>query len=137
MFLTIFNFCPRWMPLLPSTIKYVISFSRWFRRLLLQGSNFFSQTLTCDEKYFCCPPVNLIVPCFKRLCTVSGVQAVLLVPAWAGHAFWPFLFNGSGRQPQIKDVFRFHTGFVFANEATSTVFSRNPRFDMLALLVVV
>ena len=49
----------------------------------------------------------------------------------------PFLFNGSGRQPQIKDVFRFHTGFVFANEATSTVFSRNPRFDMLALLVVV
>ena len=101
------------------------------------GVNFFAQSLSDTQKYFCCPPVRLIVPCFKRLCTVTGVQAVLVIPAWAGQAFWPFLFNGVARQSQIRDVFRFHTGFVFANEATSKVFSRNPRFDMLALLIIV
>ena len=101
------------------------------------GVNFFAQTLSASQKYFCCPPVSLIVSCFKKLCTCPGVQAVLVVPAWSGQAFWPFLFNGSERQPCIRDILRFHTGFVFANTATSKVFSRNPRFDMLALLIVV
>ena len=100
------------------------------------GVNFFAQNLSQAEKYFCCPPVSLIVPCFQTLVASPGIHALLLIPDWSGQPFWPFLFNGTQRQPQIRDVFRFRTGFTFSNAARSHIFTRNPNFDMLALIVM-
>ena len=58
------------------------------------GVNFFAQPLSDTEQYFLCPPVSLVIPCFKKICSVSNLKALLIVPEWTGHVFWPFLFNG-------------------------------------------
>ena len=60
------------------------------------GVNFFAQPLSDTEQYFLCPPVSLVIPCFKKICSVSNLKALLIVPEWTGHVFWPFLFNGCG-----------------------------------------
>ena len=71
------------------------------------GVNFFAQTLSSKEIYFCCPPVTQILPCFKKLISQPGLTAILLVPDWKSHVFYPYLFNGNVCQPQIKQVFPF------------------------------
>ena len=100
------------------------------------GVNFFAQSLHSQEKYFVCPPVSLILPAFKKLCSVASLEALFLIPEWKSSVFWPFLFNGVARQPQIRDVFRFPASFSFSNQASSHVFSRHPNFHMLALHIV-
>ena len=100
------------------------------------GVNFFAQSLDTHEKYFLCPPVSLILPAFKKLCTVASLEAVLLIPEWKSSVFWPFLFNGVAHQPQIREIFRFRASFTFSNQASSHVFSRHPNFFMLALRIV-
>jgi len=99
------------------------------------GVNFFAQSLSPEERYFCCPPVDLIVPVFKRICAQPGVTALMLVPEWYGHGFWPVLFPAMRALPQIRQLRRFVPSFFFANQAHSPVFSRHPNFCMLALLV--
>jgi len=89
-----------------------------------EGVNFFAQTLNPAEKYFCCPPVSLVVSCFKKLCATVDISALLLVPVWTGHSFLPFLFNGVQMQPQIISVFRFHSSFTYSNAASSHMFSQ-------------
>ncbi len=44
------------------------------------GINFFAQNLTAAEVYFCCPPVRLIVPCYRFLLSQPTVRAILIVP---------------------------------------------------------
>ena len=99
------------------------------------GVNFFAQSLSVHEQYFLCPPVSLVLPCFKKVCSVPNISALLIIPEWTGHVFWPFLFNGTTMQPCIRYIYRFKASFSFANAATSHVFSRNPNFFMLALLI--
>ena len=99
------------------------------------GVNFFAQSLSVHEQYFLCPPVSLVLPCFKKVCSVPNISAVLIIPEWTGHVFWPFLFNGTTMQSCIRYIYRFKASFSFANAATSNVFSRNPNFFMLALLI--
>lgn len=100
------------------------------------GVNFFAQKLCKFEKYYCCPPVKLILPCFKKLCSEPGVQSLILLPEWKSNGFWPYFFNGVDTHEKVKGVYRFETGFSFSNIATSHVFSARPNFAMLALLIV-
>jgi hypothetical protein len=97
--------------------------------------NFFVQSLVAEELYFCCPPVNLIVPCFRKLCGAGAVRALLLVPEWPSAGFWPVLFPDGRLHPVFTHVWRFKPSFFFANQATSNVFVRNPSFSMLALVM--
>ena len=99
------------------------------------GLNFFAQSLSKDEKYFCCPPVSQIIPCFLKLVSTPSVSAILIVPMWLGAVHWPFLFNGCRSRSGITNIVRFQARFFFANQASSPVFCRNPNFDMLALKI--
>ena len=51
------------------------------------------------------------------------------------HVFYPYLFNGNVCQPQIKQIFPFQPTFSYSNMASSKVFSKNPKFQMFAMLV--
>ena len=99
------------------------------------GVNFFAQVLYSEEIYFCCPPVSQILPCFKKLVSQPGLTAILLIPDWKSHVFYPYLFNGNVCQPQIKQIFPFQPTFSYSNMASSKVFSKNPKFQMFAMLV--
>ena len=99
------------------------------------GVNFFAQSLCTKEVYFCCPPISQILPCFKKLISQPGLTAILLVPDWKSHVFYPYLFNGHHCQSQIQKIFPFQPTFSFSNMASSTVFSKSPKFRMFALLI--
>ncbi len=96
------------------------------------GVNFFSQPLLSSEIYFCCPPVSLIVPCYRRLTKSTGIVSWLLVPEWPAASFWPVLFPVA---PTVEKLYRFKTSFHFANNAQSNIFSKNPSFHLRALLI--
>jgi len=130
-----FDFCPTIDAFASVHNKVCNRFYALMPQTGAEGVNFFAQMLTPAEKYFCCPPVSLVVACFKKICSVVDITALLVVPVWTGHSFWPFLFNGANMQPQIVSVFRFHTSFMYSNAASSHTFSQHPRFDMLALLI--
>ena len=72
---------------------------------------------------------------FKKLVSQSGLTAILLVPDWKSHVFYPYLFNGNVCQPQIKQIFPFQPTFSYSNMASSKVFLKNPKFQMFAMLV--
>jgi hypothetical protein len=96
------------------------------------GVNIFSQPLLSSEIYFCCPPVSLIVPCYRRLTGSTGIVSWLLVPEWPAASFWPVLFPVA---PTVEKLYRFKTSFHFVNNAQSNIFTRNPSFHMRALLI--
>jgi hypothetical protein len=96
------------------------------------GVKFFSQQLLSTEVYFCCPPVHLIVPCFRRLIGTPQIRSWLLIPEWKSAGFWPIVFP---LPAGVKAIYRLRTGFFFANKATSKVFHHNPNFAMIALLI--
>ena len=101
------------------------------------GVNFFAQTLSTVEVYFCCPPVKLIVPCFKFLVSKVGIQAILMVPEWTSAPHWPFLFNGVAWREHITEIDTVQARFFYTNNASSSVFTRKPKFRMLALKIQV
>ena len=100
------------------------------------GVNFLAQTLSSDQKYFCCPPVALIVPCFKKLLSTPSVCSLLLIPEWTSAIYWPYIFNGKAYCSQIKVIVPFQPNFFFSNKAVSKVFTHSPNFRMLALKIV-
>jgi len=99
------------------------------------GVNFFAQNLSPEERYFCCPPTKLIIPCYRAIAACPGAKALLLMPEWYGANNWPYFFNGKEIKQYIVSVTPFQAGFFFANSATSKVFSAKPKFRMLALLI--
>gem|GEM_PF-3893740 len=111
---------------------------RYFSLLPQSGSigvNFFAQNLSSKERYFCCPPTKLIIPCYRSIAACPGAKALLLIPEWHGANYWPYFFNGRQTKQFIVSVTPFQAGFFFANNATSKVFSAMPKFRMLALLI--
>ena len=100
------------------------------------GVNFLAQQMQQDQFYFCCPPVSLIVPCFKKLISIPKVCSLLLIPEWTSAVFWPFLFNGTVYSDKIREIYPFHPNFFFSNQAVSKVFTHAPNFRMLALKIV-
>jgi hypothetical protein len=96
------------------------------------GVNFFMQTLSPNLVYFCCPPVHLIIPCFRRLIASPNIVSYLLIPDWPSASFWPVIFP---LHTAVKTVVKFRASFFFANAGTSHVFSPTPNFDMWALLI--
>jgi hypothetical protein len=101
------------------------------------GINFFAQKLSASEKYFCCPPTKLLIPCYRFLISQQGTQALLLLPEWHTANFWPYFFNGSQWKKHVVSVAAFRAGFFFTNQATSVVFTALPKFRMLAMLIKV
>ena len=100
------------------------------------GINFLAQTLVAGQSYFCCPPVSIIVQCFKKLTTTPDIVALLLIPEWTGAVFWPYIFNGKKYSEKVKTIIPFKPNFFFSNQAVSKVFSHKPNFRMLALKIV-
>jgi hypothetical protein len=96
------------------------------------GVNFFMQSLSHNIVYFCCPPVQLIIPCFRRLLATKGITAYFLFPDWPSASFWPVVFP---LPAAAKVVFKFRAPFFYANEGSSHVFSDSPNFDMWAILL--
>jgi len=99
------------------------------------GINFFAQTLSVTEKYFCCPPTRLVIPCYRTIVNTPGVDALLLLPEWHGANYWPYFFNGRQQKPYVVSVTPFSARFFFTNQATSKVFTAAPKFRMLALRI--
>ena len=100
------------------------------------GIDFFAQELVEKEVYFCCPPVKEILFTFKKLTNCSNVQAILIIPNWHSANFWPFLHDGQTFKSEIKDFIVFSPEFLVFNENDS-LFSRNPKFQMIALKIIV
>jgi len=97
------------------------------------GINFFVQQLVPGECYFCCPPVALIIPCFKKLLSVQSIRFVLIVPAWHSAGYWPVLFPQDSGSNFGLCCLSFRAPFFLAINATSNVFTHRPNFDLLAL----
>ncbi len=96
------------------------------------GVNFFMQPLLSDIVYFCCPPVHLVIACFRRLVATPQITSYFLFPDWPSAGFWPIIFP----LPEVvRAVFKFRPSFFYANEGASHVFSPAPSFDMWALLI--
>jgi len=55
------------------------------------GVNFFMQLLLPDIVYFCCPPVHLVISCFRRLVATPWITSYFLFPDWPSACFWLFL----------------------------------------------
>jgi len=109
-------------------------FSRFFDSHAA-GINFFAQALQPGKKYFCCPPVSLIIPCIRKLQAAPGVEFLLIVPEWHSAAFWPILFPHRHILWPRATVFASPAKFFFANQATSKVFSHRPNFGVLIVHV--
>jgi hypothetical protein len=96
------------------------------------GVNFFMQTLEPNIVYFCCPPVHLIISCYRRLLASTDIVSYFLFPDWPSAGFWPVIFP----LPDIvKSVYKIRAPFFYANAGSSHVFSANPNFDMWILLL--
>jgi hypothetical protein len=96
------------------------------------GVNFFMQNLAPNTVYFCCPPVHLIIACYRRLIATPNIVSYFLFPDWPSAGFWPIIFP---LQNVVKLVFKIRVPFFYANAGTSHVFSANPNFDMWILLL--
>jgi len=97
------------------------------------GRNFFVQPLYPRIRYFCCPPVAMIIPCFRKLMSHSHLSFLLLVPDWPSAAYWPVLFLVDHKY-RFTEVRKFATNFFYANLGSSKVFSEKPNFSMLAIV---
>jgi hypothetical protein len=97
------------------------------------GLNFFAQVLQPSHRYFCCPPIKLLVPCFRALIATPGVQALLLMPEWHSASYWPYFFTGTKPRKYVVSVTPFEARFFYTNQASSNVFTSRPKFRMLAL----
>jgi hypothetical protein len=99
------------------------------------GVNFIAQTLSVTEKYFCCPPTRLVMPCYCMTVNMPGIEALLLLPEWHGANYWPYFFNGGQQKLHVVSVTTFPALFFFTNQATSKVFTAASKLKMLALRV--
>ncbi len=66
------------------------------------GIDFFAQELRQGEVYYCCPPVKLAAHCIRRIWSSKGIQAVLVLPHWAGASYWPLLLDRESYKPEVK-----------------------------------
>ena len=96
------------------------------------GINFFGQTLSSAEIYYCCPPVHEIGHTIKKLKKTEGVTALLVVPEWKSAPYWSMLREGNNFVAEVKRYVvwkpeRFQNpgsaASVFAREATTTIFA--------------
>ena len=112
--------------------------SRFFSKIPqnnCSGINFFAQKMEANQVYFCCPPVKEIIFTFKKLIHSPNIVAILIIPAWPSANFWTFLHNGKTFRSEIKDVIIFDPEFLVFNHVNS-IFSRKPKFKMLALKIM-
>jgi hypothetical protein len=117
------------------TIMYVISIFRICLRPDPQELISLHKCCLLQEKYFSCPPTHLVIPCYRTIVNTPGVEALLLLPEWHGANYWPYFFNGGQQKPHVVSVSSFSARFFFTNQATSKVFTADPKFKMLALQI--
>lgn len=98
------------------------------------GINFFSQRLTSQFTYFCCPPVKEVENTLKHLISTANVSSVLVIPYWNSAHYWPLLHNGQSFIPQIVKFLVFNPRFLVFNQCDS-IFARKPTFEMIALKI--
>ena len=97
------------------------------------GINFSVQELSHILVYFCCPPTKEIVHTFKHLISFPNIQAVLVIPAWVSVSSGQFYRVGQIWEGNLKS-FIFNPEFLIFNQ-TNSLFSRLPKFQMLALMI--
>ena len=88
------------------------------------GVNFFAQSLHSSEIYYCCPPINNIIPVTRKVLSNSNITMILLVPNWPAASFWPFLCPTGKFLPEIKEFFIFTP--TFNQDKANSLFSRKP-----------
>jgi hypothetical protein len=98
------------------------------------GVNFMSQELRPDTNYFCCPPVKMIGRVVCHILEKENIRCLLIVPVWPSSAFWPALSLSPWFQESIVKETRFQPKFFMSNSAPS-LFSRCPKFEMVAFLM--
>jgi len=99
------------------------------------GLNIFCQKLELGKKYFCCPPVKLIVRVVGYLLQQTDVQVLLIVPAWESTPFWSVLQQHKDFQLSIKKQKAFWPRFLTFNSAPGSVFAKRPNMKMQAYLL--
>jgi hypothetical protein len=76
-------------------------FSKW-PQLGGAGVDFFAQTLSSQEVYFCCPPVAEAAHTIRKLCSSNNTTAILVLPAWHSALHWALLRTCSGFIPEVR-----------------------------------
>jgi hypothetical protein len=76
-------------------------FSKW-PQLGGAGVDFFAQTLSSREIYFCCPPVAEAAHTIRKLCSSNNITAILVLPAWHSALHWALLRTHSGFIPEVR-----------------------------------
>jgi hypothetical protein len=56
------------------------------------GINFFMQNLSTNTVYFCCPPVHLVIACYRLLLATPNIVSYFLFPDWPSAGFWLVIF---------------------------------------------
>jgi hypothetical protein len=77
----------------------------FFSKIPQTGSkavDFFSQNLSPDEVYFCCPPIKEAGHMLRRLSRFKGVTALVVLPAWTGSTYWGMIKEGDGYIKEVK-----------------------------------
>ncbi len=96
------------------------------------GVNFVMQPLSRNIVYFWCTPINLLIPCYRRLLATPGITSYFLFLDWPSASFWPVVFPLPAAATM---VFKIRTLFFYANAGSNNVFSASPNFDMWAMLL--
>ena len=95
--------------------------------------NFFAQSLSKENIYYICPPVDLIIPVLKHIEHFPGAKGILLVPIWKSAAFWPFLVLRDYFRASIVGSLIVNPSYQAYNEAQH-IFKGVKKFKMLALI---
>ena len=76
---------------------------------------------------------NLIIPVVKHLANYSKLTGILLAPLWRASSFYTHLFHNSYLNQISVDLFIIKARFNCSNAATTSVFSANSKFSVVAL----
>ena len=89
-----------------------------------------------DEIAWLCPPVSLIIPTVKKLCS-SRMSGILVVPLWRSAVFWTTLFpDGRHAVPQCWKIVKFYPHVVRGPFCYNPIMQGTTAFPFLAIFFV-
>ena len=97
-----------------------------------EGVDFFSQTLSSEEVYYCCPPVKDVAAAICKLNGTKGVTAIMVMPAWKSSPYWSLLRDRDGFKPAVKKWKFWETGEFRNTGPGNVLFARGARIQMWA-----
>jgi hypothetical protein len=95
--------------------------------------DFFTHTLSPTEVYYLHPPIALIARTINKLKIYDDITAVLVVPIWTTHPFWPSILEGSFFASFIQDFLIWDPFYIASS--TENLFNGHKAFKTVALLI--